>query len=84
MSKFAVFAYGIALICGSRIHTIHTGLTLEGYHLVDIISFTTGTDVSPLVDMQEALSMAHSKNSKPSVGIAGSVICAFLFLFNLT
>ena len=47
-----------------------------------MISFTTGTDVSPLVNMPEASSMAHGIDSKYLVGITGSVICASFSVFS--
>ena len=76
-----VLANGLALICRSR---IHAELAIESYDLVDIISFTTGTDVALFVTVPEVSSMAHGKDSEPLVGITGSVIYASLSLFNLT
>ena len=62
---------------------IHKGLIVESSDLINSISFTTGTDVSPLVNTQEASSMAHGINSKPLAEITWSVACAYLPLFNL-
>ena len=58
------------------------GLARESYGLIDMVSFITGTDVSPLVNMEEASSMSHGIDSKYLVGIAGTVICASLSVFN--
>ena len=83
MSNFVVivgFANGLAPIYRSR---IRKGLVLESYGWFNMISFTTGTDVSPLVNMPEASSMAHGIDSKDLIGTAGSVICASLSVFNL-
>ena len=75
-----MFTNGLALIFRPR---IPAGLALEGYDLVDFISFTKGSDVSALMNTQEASSMAHGINSKPLVEISWSVICAFVSLHNL-
>ena len=81
MSKVDALAYGLPPIFQS---SIRTGLALEMYGWVDIMSFITGTDVTPLVNIQEASSVIeHGINSKPLPGITGSVICASLFLLNL-
>ena len=83
MSNFVIniaFARPSTDICWTH---IHKGLVVESSDLIDVISFTTGTDVSPLVNTQEASSMAHGINSKPPVEITWSVVCAYLPLFNL-
>ena len=61
----------------------HLGLTLDGSDLYYVFFFTTGIDVSPLVNVQEASSMEHDINSKHPVGIRVFVTCAFFSLFNL-
>ena len=75
-----MFANDLAAMCRP---CSPTRLVLEGYDLVDIISFATGTDESLTVNMQEASSMAHGIDFKPRVGITGSVIYATLSVFNL-
>ena len=83
MSNFVVItvsANGLTLLLRSR---KHTRLTLDDSELDDIVSFTTGTDVSLLLNAQEKSSIEHDINSKHPVGIAGIVICAFFSLFNI-
>ena len=75
-----MFANDLAPMCRP---CIPTRLVLEGYDLVDIISFATGTDDSLTFNMQEASPIAHGIDFKPRVGITGSVIYATFSLFNL-
>ena len=70
-----VFVHGLAPIFPS---CITMGLTLECYHMTDIISFTTGTEVAAFVNKPGASSMAHGINAKFILGITGSTIYASL------